>query len=102
MPVSKASWWHRHRVLRILAVAASVVVLVGAGVAIRELVTAPDLECEPGTVTNASSTACIGVNLTGGLKRAATGRCSSSPATTASKRCGTTTSPGRWATRTRP
>lgn len=66
MPVAPASWWRRHPVLTTVITILSTAVLVAAGVTIVTTLTAPDLECGPGMVSDADSRACIGVNLTGG------------------------------------
>ena len=66
MPVGKASWWRRHPVLASLTAFASAAVVAVAAFTIVERATAPELECGSGMVVNASSTACIGLNLTGG------------------------------------
>lgn len=66
MPVGKASWWRRHPTLASLTAFASAAVVAVAGFTIVEWATAPELGCGAGMVANASSAACIGVNLTGG------------------------------------
>jgi hypothetical protein len=66
VPVGKASWWRRHPMLASLASIVGVIALVGGAVALGRWATKPELECGPGMVTNASSSACIGVNLAEG------------------------------------
>lgn len=66
MPVGKASWWRRHPVLASLMAFACAVVVVAAAFIVVERATAPDLECGAGMVADASSSACLGVNLDGG------------------------------------
>jgi hypothetical protein len=53
-------------VLAGLTAFASAAVVTVAGFTVVEWATAPELECGAGMVVNASSSACIGVNLTGG------------------------------------
>jgi hypothetical protein len=65
VPVGKASWWRRHRVLAGGATVVAVAVLVVGIYVTVTVATAPELECGPGMVADASSAACVGVNLTG-------------------------------------